>query len=47
MCNGTIALEIAIRALKLKGEVFVPSFYLYRNSTQSAMAGNNAGILRF
>jgi len=26
MCNGTIALEIAIRALKLKGEVIVPSF---------------------
>lgn len=26
MCNGTIALEIAIRALDLKGEVVVPSF---------------------
>ena len=26
MCNGTIALEIAIRALDLKGEVIVPSF---------------------
>ena len=26
MCNGTIALEIAIRALGLKGEVLVPSF---------------------
>jgi dTDP-4-amino-4,6-dideoxygalactose transaminase len=26
MCNGTIALEIAIRALGLKGEVIVPSF---------------------
>ncbi len=26
MCNGTIALEIAIRALKLEGEVIVPSF---------------------
>jgi len=26
MCNGTIALEIAIRALELKGEVIVPSF---------------------
>ena len=26
MCNGTIALEIAIRALQLKGEVIVPSF---------------------
>ncbi len=26
MCNGTIALEIAIRALELKGEVIVPSY---------------------
>ncbi|MBD2209699.1 aminotransferase class I/II-fold pyridoxal phosphate-dependent enzyme [Nostoc linckia FACHB-104] len=26
MCNGTIALEIAIRAAELKGEVIVPSF---------------------
>jgi len=26
MCNGTIALEIAIRAAQLKGEVIVPSF---------------------
>ncbi|MDQ6678339.1 MAG: DegT/DnrJ/EryC1/StrS family aminotransferase [Acidobacteriota bacterium] len=26
ICNGTIALEIAIRALGLKGEVIVPSF---------------------
>jgi dTDP-4-amino-4,6-dideoxygalactose transaminase len=26
MCNGTIALEIAIRALDLEGEVLVPSF---------------------
>jgi len=26
MCNATVALEIAIRALELKGEVIVPSF---------------------
>lgn len=26
MCNGTVALEIAIKALGLKGEVIVPSF---------------------
>src|SRR5215813_785171 len=26
MCNATIALEIAIRALELKGEVIVPSY---------------------
>ena len=26
MCNGTVALEIAIRALKLTGEVIVPSY---------------------
>jgi len=26
MCNGTVALEIAIRALDLKGEVIVPSY---------------------
>src|SRR5262249_53838764 len=26
MCNATIALEIAIRALNLSGEVIVPSF---------------------
>ena len=26
MCNGTVALEIAIRAIGLKGEVIVPSF---------------------
>ncbi|MBI2798840.1 MAG: aminotransferase class I/II-fold pyridoxal phosphate-dependent enzyme [Gammaproteobacteria bacterium] len=26
MCNATIALEIAIRALELKGEVIIPSF---------------------
>ena len=26
ICNGTIALELAIRALELKGEVIVPSF---------------------
>ncbi|MDQ6734615.1 MAG: DegT/DnrJ/EryC1/StrS family aminotransferase, partial [Nitrospirota bacterium] len=26
MCNATVGLEIAIRALELKGEVIVPSF---------------------
>lgn len=26
MCNGTVALEIAIRALRMSGEVIVPSF---------------------
>ena len=26
MCNGTIALEIAIRALGMEGEVIVPAF---------------------
>ena len=26
MCNGTIALEITVRALEMKGEVIVPSF---------------------
>ena len=26
MCNGTVAMEIAIRALELQGEVIVPSF---------------------
>jgi dTDP-4-amino-4,6-dideoxygalactose transaminase len=26
ICNGTIALELAIRALELKGEVIIPSF---------------------
>src|SRR6266545_3834827 len=26
MCNGTVAMEIAIRALGLAGEVIVPSF---------------------
>jgi dTDP-4-amino-4,6-dideoxygalactose transaminase len=26
MCNGTVALEVAIRALELRGEVIVPSF---------------------
>jgi len=26
MCNGTVALEIAIRALGLQGEVIVPSY---------------------
>ncbi len=26
MCNGTVALEIAVRALELRGEVIVPSF---------------------
>ena len=26
MCSGTVALEIAIRALKLEGEVIIPSF---------------------
>ena len=26
MCNGTMALEIAIRALEMKGEVIIPSF---------------------
>ena len=26
MCNGTIALEIATRALNLEGEVIVPSY---------------------
>lgn len=26
MCNGTLALEIAIRALELKGEVIIPSY---------------------
>jgi len=26
MCNGTVALEIAIRALNLRGEVIVPSY---------------------
>jgi dTDP-4-amino-4,6-dideoxygalactose transaminase len=26
MCNGTVALEIAVRALEMKGEVIIPSF---------------------
>ncbi len=26
MCNGTVALEIAVRALEMKGEVILPSF---------------------
>ena len=26
VCNGTIALELVIRALELKGEVIIPSF---------------------
>src|SRR5712692_7821585 len=26
MCNGTVALEIAIRALEVTGEVIIPSF---------------------
>jgi len=26
MCNGTVALEIAIRALRLEGEVIIPSY---------------------
>jgi dTDP-4-amino-4,6-dideoxygalactose transaminase len=26
MCNGTVALEIAIRALGLEGEVIIPSY---------------------
>ena len=26
ICNGTVALEIAVRALRLKGEVIIPSF---------------------
>ncbi|MFM6006093.1 MAG: DegT/DnrJ/EryC1/StrS family aminotransferase, partial [Sphaerospermopsis kisseleviana] len=26
ICNGTIALELVIRALELKGEVIIPSF---------------------
>jgi dTDP-4-amino-4,6-dideoxygalactose transaminase len=34
MCNGTIALEIAIRALELKGEVIVPSFIATAHSLQ-------------
>ncbi len=29
MCNGTVALEIAIRALDMEGEVIVPSGYGY------------------
>ena len=32
MCNGTIALEIAIRALGLEGEVIVPSYTFVANT---------------
>lgn len=34
MCNGTIALEIAIRALELKGEVIVPSYTFIATALQ-------------
>jgi hypothetical protein len=36
MCNGTVALEIAVRAL-----------YFYRYCSLSAMAGNNPCVLRY
>jgi len=41
MCNGTVALEIAVRALGMEGEVIVPSFtcgfLCFRHSIMSSM----------
>lgn len=38
MCNGTVALEIAVRALGMTGEVIVPSF-TFIATANAAMAG--------
>ena len=43
MCNGTVALEIAIRAIGLTGEVIIPSF-TFMHGPCSSVAGNNSGI---
>ena len=47
MCNGTVALEIVARALGMKGEVIVPSFYFYCYCTLPAVAGYNPCVLRY
>ena len=39
MCNATIGLEIAIRALELKGEVIVPSFTFIATAEVIVLAG--------
>ena len=39
MCNATIALEIATRALELKGEVIVPSFTFIATASSQSWLG--------
>ena len=46
VCNATVALEIAIRALGMTGEVIVPSFSFVATAHAAAMAGDHAGFLR-
>ena len=46
MCNATSALEIAIRALGLTGEVIVPSFTFIATAHCAAVAGDHPGLLR-
>lgn len=50
MCNGTVALEIAIRALELKGEVIIPSYTFIATAHASgcqaaSAAGRNATVM--
>ncbi len=45
MCNGTVALEIAIRALGLTGEVIVPSFTFVATAHALQWQRNHACIM--
>ncbi len=47
MCNATIALEIAIRALGLGGEVIVPSFTFVATAHALRVAGSDARVRRY
>ncbi len=46
MCNATVALQIAVRALGLRGEVIVPSYTFVATAQRAPMAGSHSGLLR-
>ena len=46
VCNATIGLELVQRALDLKGEVIIPSFYLHCHGTLAQVAKDRSSFLR-
>ena len=47
VCNATIGLEIAIRAMPMSGEVIVPSMTFRRHAALAPVAADHAGLLRY